>query len=73
MDGKRFIGGAEPSIADMRLAASLEFLTAIDYDSPEWLTDYVAAMEQSLGEAYTEPAGDVRGYIAHVKSQHVEA
>ena len=26
LDGKRFIGGATPSIADMRLAASLEFL-----------------------------------------------
>ena len=24
-------------------------------------------MESSLGDAYTEPAGDVRGYIASVK------
>ena len=71
MGGKTFIGGSEPSIADMRLAASLEFLKAIDYDSPEWLTEYMAAMERSLGDAYTEPAGDVRGYIAHVKSQVV--
>lgn len=69
MDGKTFIGGSEPSIADMRLAASLEFLKAIDYDFPEWLSSYMSAMEQSLGDAYTEPAGDVRGYIAHVKSQ----
>lgn len=69
MDGKTFIGGSEPSIADMRLAASLEFLRAIDYDFPEWLSSYMSAMEQSLGDAYTEPAGDVRGYIAHVKSQ----
>jgi glutathione S-transferase len=69
MDGKPFIGGPEPSIADLRLAASLEFLKAIDYDSPAWLTDYMAAMEQSLGDAYTEPATDVRGYIAHVRSQ----
>ena len=69
MGGKTFIGGSEPSIADMRLAASLEFLKAIDYDAPEWLTEYMAAMERSLGDAYTEPAGDVRGYIAHVKSQ----
>jgi glutathione S-transferase len=69
MDGKTFIGGSEPSIADMRLAASLEFLRAIDYDFPEWLSGYMSAMEQSLGDAYTEPAGDVRGYIAHVKSQ----
>ena len=69
MDGKRFIGGSEPSIADMRLAASLEFLRAIDYDFPEWLSAYMSAMEEALGDAYTEPAGDVRGYIAHVKSQ----
>jgi glutathione S-transferase len=70
MDGKRFIGGAAPSIADMRLAASLEFLNAIDYDLPAWAKEYMAAMEMSLGEAYAEPAADVRGYIAHVKSQN---
>ena len=73
LDGKPFIGGSEPSIADMRLAASLEFLKAIDYDTPEWLSDYMGAMEQALGDAYTEPAADVRGYIAHVKSQQVSA
>ena len=73
LDGKPFIGGSEPSIADMRLAASLEFLKAIDYDTPEWLSDYMGAMEQALGDAYTEPAADVRGYIAHVKSQQVGA
>jgi glutathione S-transferase len=73
LDGKTFIGGSEPSIADMRLAASLEFLRAIDYDMPEWLSDYMAAMEHALGDAYSEPAGDVRGYIAHVKSQQVGA
>ena len=69
LDGKPFIGGSEPSIADMRLAASLEFLKGIDYDFPEWLSSYMSAMEESLGDAYTEPAGDVRGYIAHAKSQ----
>jgi len=73
LDGKTFIGGSQPSIADIRLAASLEFLKAIDYDSPEWLTDYMSAMERALGDAYTEPAADVRGYIAHVKSQQVGA
>ncbi len=29
MDGKPFIGGVKPSIADMRLAATLEFLAVI--------------------------------------------
>ena len=68
LNGKQFIGGAAPSIADMRLAASLEFLHAIDYDLPAWAGEYMAAMEASLGEAYSEPAADVRGYIASVKS-----
>jgi glutathione S-transferase len=69
MDGKQFIGGASPSIADIRLAATLEFLQAIDYELPAWARDYMAAMESSLGAAYSEPAADVRGYIAYVKSQ----
>lgn len=69
LDGQPFIGGSEPSIADMRLAASLEFLNAIDYDFPSWATEYMARVEEALGGAYSEPAGDVRGYIAHVKSQ----
>ena len=30
---------------------------------------YMAAIEKKLGKAYAEPAGDVRGYIAYVKSQ----
>ena len=28
----------------------------------------MAAMEPTLGDAYTEPAADVRGYIASVKA-----
>jgi glutathione S-transferase len=67
--GKPFIGGSQPSIADMRLAASLEFLRAIDYDFPAWAEEYMARMEDTLGDAYTEPAADVRGYIEYVKSQ----
>lgn len=69
MDGKTFIGGAEPSIADIRLAATLEFLAVIDYPLPAWAKDYQAAMEKALGSAYAEPAADVRGYIAYVRSQ----
>ena len=52
-----------------RLAASLEFLGVIDYPLPAWAKEYTAAMEHSLGAAYTEPAGDVRGYIAYVRAQ----
>ena len=73
LDGKTFIGGDTPSIADIRLAASLEFLRAIDYDLPAWAEEYIGAMESALGDAYTEPAGDVRGYIESVKSQPVAA
>jgi glutathione S-transferase len=69
MDGKQFIGGATPSIADIRLAATLEFLRAIDYPFPAWAEEYMSAMETSLGEAYAEPAADVRGYIDYVRSQ----
>jgi glutathione S-transferase len=73
LDGKTFIGGDTPSIADIRLAATLEFLRAIDYELPAWAEDYIAAMESALGDAYTEPATDVRGYIESVKSQAVAA
>jgi glutathione S-transferase len=66
--GRRFIGGDHPSIADMRFAASLEFLRAIDYDLPAWAEEYMAAMEETLGEAYSEPAADVRGYVESVKA-----
>jgi glutathione S-transferase len=68
LDGKPFIGGAGPSIADIRLAATLEFLNAIDYEFPAWAKEYMAAMESTLGDAYSEPAADVRGYIASVRS-----
>ena len=68
-DGKPFIGGGAPSIADIRLAATLEFLAVVDYTLPAWAKTYIADMEKSLGKAYEEPAADVRGYIAYVKSQ----
>ena len=68
-DGKPFIGGKHPSIADIRLAATLEFLAVIDYALPKWAKEYVAAIEKKLGKAYAEPAGDVRGYVAYVRSQ----
>ena len=68
LEGKRFIGGDQPSIADIRLAATLEFLRAIDYDFPAWTEEYMSAVESALGEAYSEPAADVRGFVAQVKS-----
>src|SRR5689334_13479205 len=71
--GKRFIGGSHPSIADIRLAATLEFLHSIDYDVSEWVGEYISAMESALGDAYIEPASDVRGYVAHMKSQAAPA
>jgi glutathione S-transferase len=69
LDGRQFVGGSSPSIADMRWAATLEFLRAIDYDFPAWTEEYMARVEESLGEAYSEPVADVRGYIDYVRSQ----
>jgi glutathione S-transferase len=67
LDGRPFVGGEQPSIADIRWAATMEFLRAIDYDLPAWAEDYLARMESALGEAYSEPAADVRGYVDSVK------
>ncbi len=66
---KPFIGGDLPSIADIRLAATLEFLRAIDYAFPQWAEDYMRRIEETLGAAYSEPVADVRGYVESVKSQ----
>jgi glutathione S-transferase len=67
LDGKPFVGGDHPSIADIRWAATLEFLRAVDYDFPAWAEEYMSRMESTLGEAYSEPAADVRGFVASVK------
>jgi glutathione S-transferase len=66
--GKKFIGGDQPSIADIRLSVTLEFLRAIDYDFPAWAEEYMSAVESALGEAYSEPAADVRGFVEGVRS-----
>jgi glutathione S-transferase len=68
LDGKTFVGGDQPSIADIRWAATLEFLRGIDYEFPAWAEEYMSAVESALGDAYSEPAADVRGFIAQVKS-----
>jgi glutathione S-transferase len=64
-----FIGGDSPTIADIRLACTLEFLAVADADLPEWVQEYTGRVEAALGDAYSEPAADVRGYIEYVKSQ----
>jgi glutathione S-transferase len=69
LEGKKFIGGDSPSIADIRLAATLEFLRAIDYEFPAWAEEYMSAVEKALGDAYSEPAADVREFVAGAKSQ----
>lgn len=68
IDGKQFIGRNGPTIADIRLAATLEFLRAVDYPLPAWAEEYMTAVETALGPAYSEPASDVRGYVASVKA-----
>jgi glutathione S-transferase len=68
LDGKQFIGGDSPSIADIRLAVTLEFLRGIDYEFPSWAEEYMSAIEAALGDAYSEAAADVRGFVASAKS-----
>jgi glutathione S-transferase len=67
---KQFIGGDSPCIADFRFAATLEFLRAIDYELPAWAEEYMQRMESTLGDAYSEPVADVRGYIEYARSQN---
>ncbi len=70
--GEGFIGGgSSPSVADIRLVCTLEFLTVTDTELPDWTRDYMQRVESALGEAYTEPAGDVRGYIAQTTGSAV--
>ncbi|HJV30190.1 MAG TPA: glutathione S-transferase family protein [Gaiellaceae bacterium] len=71
IEDEGFIGGDSPTIADIRLACTLEFLAVMDTDLPSWATDYMQRVESALGDAYSEPAGDVRGYIAQVTGQAV--
>jgi glutathione S-transferase len=68
LDPGPFAGGADVSIADIRWSATLEFLRAIDYEFPAWCERYMAAVEEALGAAYSEPAADVRGYIESIRS-----
>jgi glutathione S-transferase len=42
-------------------------------DLPEWAKEYKDRVEAALGDAYSEPAGDVRGYIAQVTGEAVAA
>ena len=67
-DGHRFIGGDHPSIADIRLAATFEFLRSIDYQFPDWAEQFMSDIESELGDAYSEPAADVRGFISQLKT-----
>jgi glutathione S-transferase len=66
-----FIGGDGPTIADIRFASTLEFLAVADIELPSWVRDYMDRVESALGEAYSEPAADVRGYVAEAQGQAV--
>ena len=65
---RKFIGGDQPSIADIRFAASFEFLRSIDYPFSPRIEQFLSDMEEALGDAYSEPAADVRGYVESVKA-----
>jgi glutathione S-transferase len=67
-----FIGGGEsPTIADIRFACTLEFLAVMDTELPDWTKDYMQRVETALGDAYSEPAADVRAYVAQAAGQPV--
>ena len=67
LDGRKFVGGDSPSIADIRWAATLEFLRGIDSELPDWAEEYMSGLEEALGDAYSEPAADVRGFVTQAK------
>jgi glutathione S-transferase len=70
-DGGFISGGDSPSIADIRLVCTLEFLAVLDTELPDWTKDYMQRVESALGDAYTEPAADVRAYVAQAAGQPV--
>jgi glutathione S-transferase len=70
-DGGFIGGGDSPSIADIRLVCTLEFLAVTDAQLPDWTKDYMQRVESALGDAYSEPAADVRGYVAQATGQAV--
>jgi glutathione S-transferase len=72
-DGGFVGGGDSPTIADIRLACTLEFLAVTDIELPDWTKDYMQRVESALGDAYSEPAADVRGYIAQATGEAVAA
>ena len=63
-DGGFIGGGDSPSIADIRLVCTMEFLAASDIELPAWAKDYMQRTETALGAAYSAPAAAVRGYVA---------
>lgn len=63
-----FIGGNHPGIADIRLASSLEWLPVAQYEFADWTRQYLEQIESALGQAYSEPASDVRGFVSHTLS-----
>jgi glutathione S-transferase len=69
LDGRQFVGGDSPSIADIRWAVTFEFLRVIDYEFPAWAEVYMAAVESALGDAYSGPAADVREFVDSQKAQ----
>jgi glutathione S-transferase len=70
-DGGFIGGGDSPTIADIRLVCTLEFLAVTDTELPDWTKDYMQRVEAALGDAYSEPAADVRGYVAQATGQAV--
>ncbi len=67
LDGKPFIGGDEPVDRRHPPGGDARVPARDRLRLPTWAKEYMAAMEKTLGEAYSEPAADVRGFVASVK------
>ena len=63
---RRRLARRSPTSASPRRSSSCARSTTTSRPGP---SDYMAAMEAALGDAYSEPAADVRGYIEYVRSQ----
>lgn len=59
-----FIGTTEcPSIADIRVVASMQFLPVIGYAMPPDLQAYHDKVVAALGASFTDVAGDVQSFV----------
>jgi glutathione S-transferase len=62
----------KPSVNNLtvRIFVRAAGLDVEERDVSAWAEEYMTAMEATLGEAYSQPAADVRDHIAQMKSSN---